>query len=315
MIFDINTIMRRLLIISSLMMILFPTFTSSQERGENTNPLCYEEVGKGVSQMCYDSSLTPIMNAPLTWRNFRKPIAEIRVHYPTCDSVGTGFLYDDCCLVTAWHVIRSATNPASIEIWFGYEDTIPPYVIGTGCTPDIWECCYTQADPNGYDIGKVYIKKKNGKCPGRSGYGKLQISAIGPQQGDGVYIIGHPWGRCKEYSHDSYATIKSNGTDPQCPQGQWSHGADTQPGSSGSPVFDDAGKVIGIHTGSDGQNPCKNCFVPTAVVYNFLTMTSCPCEPDTIPTLSEWGFVILAVLIVLSAWLVMRKRKLFGIRA
>ncbi len=226
------------------------------------------------SQICDpDTSRIPIMSAPKTWCDFRTGVAMIRVSLDGWVEIGTGFLYDDCCLVTARHVIAGAINhPERVKIWFGYEDITPPYTSGGDCNPDVWDCCDLKLNPYGYDVGVVYIKKKNGKCPGQSGYGLLPISGVGPQQGWGAHVIGHPQARCKEYSHDSYATIKSNGTVPTCGTGEWSHGADTEAGSSGSPVFDDAGKVIGIHVGADTieKIPCKNCFVPTASVYNWL---------------------------------------------
>jgi V8-like Glu-specific endopeptidase len=292
--------------------------------------------GKGSSQICGFNSQIPIMAAPQTWRNFRKPVAMIVVHYTGVDSVGTGFLYDNCCLVTAAHVIRSAPAPGNVEIWFGYEDTTPPYQSGD-CTPDVWECCSLKVNPDGYDVGVVYIKQKNGKCPGTSGYGIFQISGIGPQQGWGVHIIGHPGGRCKEYSHDDYATVISNGVDPNCDggAGEWSHGADTEGGSSGSPVIDDAGKIIGVHTAMDGNTPCKNCFVPTASVCNWLLgQKPCPCQgtqppppagwyvqdvaidievlsgpyPQT-PTMTQWGMIVLVALIIASAVYIMLRRR------
>jgi len=235
----------------------------------------------------------------------------------TDDTCGTGFLYDDCCLVTAGHVIAGVINhPEKVKVWFAYEDITEPYTKGNDCSPDTWDCCDLELNRDGYDVGVVYIKKKNGKYPGQSGYGLLPISSVGPQQGWGAYVIGHPGGRCKEYSHDSYATIISNGTDPSCSTGEWSHGADTEPISSGSPVFDDAGKVIGIHVGA-GNHPdtCKNCFVPTASVYNWLMQQKpCGCIED-VPTLTQWGLIgLMLVLLAIATWVFFWRKKVVGVR-
>jgi len=231
------------------------------------------------SQVCGTDNQIPLYSAPAAWKPRGIPVAGIDIDNDN-DIDGTGFLYHTHCLLTAYHVVAGA-NIANIRIWFAYVDTTEPYNSGN-CTADKWEACSVKVVLP-CSVAVIYIRDKSGGAPGGK-YGYVTLNPREPIVAESVWVIGHPGGRCKEYSHDDYATVKavndaacSGGTECSGSNCCSSHGADTEPASSGSPVFDSTGKVIGLHVGADGLIPCKNCFVPIARFYSNLPK-NCPCQ-------------------------------------
>jgi len=88
------------------------------------------------------------------------------------------------------------------------------------------------------------------------------------------------------------------------------HKVDTCPGNSGSPIYlvfpPYCGKAAGIHTHggcvSEGVNK------GTPITHQDLQNAIAECCPE-IPTLTQWGLIMLVVLIVFSTWVVLRRRK------
>ena len=291
-----------------------------------------EMPGKGTSQICEPNSLTPIGNVP-AWQPRGRPVARVN----TPEGMGTGFLYSDCCLLTCGHVVEGV-DAKDITVWFDFEDKTPPYLPGYNCTPDPWAVCSVTVVPP-CDIAVIHIWPREGQCPGTI-YPPVNLANRVPVPGEDVHVIGHPQGRCKEYSHDDYATVIML-NDPWChdtcgcgPIGCCvSHGADTEPGSSGSPVFDSNGDVIGVHCCRGPVSPpadtCRNCFVPIEEIWDNLVWDDCPCPtswwhvedvavdimlfstPDpAVPTLTQWGAIVLVALLISSAiFIMLRKRR------
>jgi V8-like Glu-specific endopeptidase len=281
-----------------------------------------EETPKGTAQVCGDTNMIPIMSAPAFWQAKGQPVAKLVIAKSYGTFCCTGFLYSDCCMLTCGHCVwDTATNSVisakNVRVHFGYEDRTVPYESGYGCNPDVWYACSVYvASP--CSVAVIYVDRKSqkgypGQCP-IDKYGTVTFRLTAPIPGENVHVVGHPEGRCKEYSHDDYATVKAY-PDPDCdwcwkagvpPECGASHGADTQGGSSGSPVFDDNGYVIGIHCGADGEDPCKNCFTPIIAVEPYLP-TDCTCQ--AVPALQHWGLIILVTLLVASAAFVMLRRR------
>lgn len=77
-------------------------------------------------------------------------------------------------------------------------------------------------------------------------WGKLALSGSDPALASAIYVIQHPAGEAKKISkkHCAVGAVpvdgRGSGTD-------FAHTCDTAGGSSGSPVFNDAGEVVGLH--------------------------------------------------------------------
>lgn len=182
------------------------------------------------------------------------------------DFVGTGFLIDlksllpqhesEIVFVTNAHVIsadyRGAARPADAEISFELAEPSnaqifsvaeilfysEPGVLGVKLpTLDALDLCVVRLDP-----------------PPR-GYAGLRIAESLPERGPRTraYVIGHPLARSMQVSlHDS--ALLDYDDLPRLIH----YRTPTEPGSSGSPVFDEEWKVIAVHHAGRGDAPRLN---------------------------------------------------------
>jgi len=145
--------------------------------------------------------------------------------------VGTGFLIEGGFIFTNNHVIGSASIAQYSKVEFGYDSPETPSIF--------YELDHTNfATSVIYDFTKVKVKDTHPKIK-LAHWGELQINYNPPENNDALIIIQHPQGRQKELAFsDGENTI-------------WEHRlhykVTTEPGSSGSPVFDVEWNVIALH--------------------------------------------------------------------
>jgi hypothetical protein len=79
--------------------------------------------------------------------------------------------------------------------------------------------------------------------------------------------------------------------------------------NGGTPLSAEAALAAGIQNGQVYLNIHTTAF-PGGEIRGFLVVTSSgpPTDTGSIPTLSEWGLIILAVLLAAATWFVMRRR-------
>lgn len=247
-----------------------------------------------------DNSIA-IKNAavPAAWYNIGRPVARV----DTPRECGSGFLISDDCFLTCAHVVTG--QPAdSIKLWFDYEDKTAPFENHRGCgndpdsacsAPDVWSVVSVTilSPPESLDCALIKVATKNSKKAGEV-YGKVTVNFREPVKDEKVYVIGHPEGGCKEWSSDAAAKVITV-NDPDCgPATKWfSHGADTQSGSSGSPVFSGDGCVIGKHCSGIASVP-KNCAVKMTAIRAAVEALGCAfqvCDRPVPSMPTTWGHV------------------------
>ncbi len=145
--------------------------------------------------------------------------------------LGTGFLVEGGYLFTNNHVIGSASMAQYAQVEFGYDS-----LEGTSV--------YYNLDHKDFftskklDYTRVKIKEDSHSTP-LSDWGTLPIVPSLPKQHEALTIIQHPDGRPKEFD----VSDGKNST--------WDYRlhyeVTTEPGSSGSPVFDINWNVIALH--------------------------------------------------------------------
>jgi hypothetical protein len=178
----------------------------------------------------------------------------------------TGFLFTpDGRLMTAAHCANSEAEASSMEVWFNFVNNFT----GAGtCSrpgrpnPDIFHArTLLQADCD-LDMAIHLIDDPTKGNPAKV-YGYMPLSDRAPMGAEPVWIPQHPGGVWKAIAEESAAVASSvvegynfcadpptGCTAEGTPTGAFTdfgYTADTQGGSSGSPVLDTNNQVIGVH--------------------------------------------------------------------
>lgn len=151
-------------------------------------------------------------------------------------SMGTGFLIDSNLIITNNHVLSSEQDAADATIQFGYEEIKPghpnpitnfklePKTVFLTSIADDWTVVKIKGDANGE-------------------YGSLKLQANKLSVGTYVNIIQHPGGGYKQIGlYRNVVTYVDNDIVQYL--------TDTEPGSSGSPVFNSNWEVVALHNSS-----------------------------------------------------------------
>ena len=153
--------------------------------------------------------------------------------------LGTGWLIEDGWLLTNHHVLPDALTASNSQAEFNYQTDV-------GGTP-LESRCY-ELSPEGYasdeklDYALVRIKDDAGRP--LSDWRTLPVDCEArPLRSEHVNIIQHPRGGYKQV-----AVTANQVTDVPVPSVQYT--TDTMRGSSGSPVLNDAWRVVALHHAS-----------------------------------------------------------------
>lgn len=155
-------------------------------------------------------------------------------------SFGTGFLVSPRLLMTNWHVLRTPEDATSSSVEFDYQldrfgnplpvkrfKLDPAAFFLNHQTLDFALVAVEEKSPQGMALGDF------GWCPLIKAEGKIT-------QGDPVNIIQHPRGDMKQIVIRENRLVDLLETLAH-------YEGDTEPGSSGSPVFNDQWEVIALH--------------------------------------------------------------------
>ncbi|MBF8193318.1 trypsin-like peptidase domain-containing protein, partial [Nonomuraea sp. K274] len=154
--------------------------------------------------------------------------------------IGTGFLVSPRLLLTNHHVLPDATAASSVFVEFDAQvtiDNVPDLARRFTLAPDTFFVADHDLDfalvlvspgPDGQSLGETF------------GWNRLSAQTGKLVIGEPVNIIGHPSGRLKEIS------IRENRLEARLDD-FLQYQTDTEPGNSGSPVFNDQWEVTALH--------------------------------------------------------------------
>ena len=159
-------------------------------------------------------------------------------------AIGSGFLISPRLLITNNHVISSETAARGMFAEFEYERDIggmPRQVTRFALAPEV---IFLTDDRDDLDFSVLAVGARAAGAKDLSAFGYLPLSGARNKHalGDFVNIIQHPNGRMKE------AVVRENQLVSRPKTGTVLHYvADTEPGSSGSPVFNVLWNVVALH--------------------------------------------------------------------
>lgn len=173
----------------------------------------------------------------------------------TSSELGTGFLVSPWLLMTNNHVIDSPDTASGAVAWFRYvedaDGNISPRKLAL--QP---ERCFVTSPRESLDYTVVAVAPLEDKAPGdefgtiplHGGVGKIVV-------GQNVNVIQHPSGRTRE------VCVRNNLLLEVVDETFVLYGADTEPGSSGSPVLSDTWELVALHHASEQKRNEQHQYV------------------------------------------------------
>ncbi|HZK05284.1 MAG TPA: DNA/RNA non-specific endonuclease [Actinomycetaceae bacterium] len=191
---------------------------------------------------------------------------------------GTGFLVSPRLLLTNHHVLPDTATTRKSVIEFDYQDGID----GRPLQPAVFS----------FDPYRLFVANREldfalvavaGDSEGLSGYGFCPLTAAQGTViiGECVTIVQHPRGRKKQIALRENRLI-------DIPELVVHYAADTEPGSSGSPVFNDQWEVVALHHASvpTPERAPEYTFLNEGIrisrILKFLDMVELPPEQRTL---------------------------------
>ena len=152
--------------------------------------------------------------------------------------MGTGLLTRDGYLFTSNHVIPSTAIAATARVEFNYElDTAGNVRARTVYQLEATD--FATSPPDQLDFTRVRVRDREDAPLRQWGFVEFEPEAL-PVVGEAVTIIQHPKGEDKQIALHANEVLSV-----------WNqyvfYTTDTEPGSSGSPVFNKDWRVVGIH--------------------------------------------------------------------
>ncbi|MBX9602785.1 MAG: DNA/RNA non-specific endonuclease [Bryobacteraceae bacterium] len=175
-------------------------------------------------------------------RGWQAARAVARVALRNGRPLGSGFMVSESLFLTNHHVISSARDAAQVSIefeyeldWLGNQRGATRYALDPGSF-------YLHDDEAGLDYCLVGMGPRLSGAKGLSDFGCCKLSDAGDKHalGEVANIVQHPDGRYKE------VVLRENRLVSRL-ELVLHYVADTEPGSSGSPVFNNEWEVIALH--------------------------------------------------------------------
>lgn len=177
--------------------------------------------------------------------------------------VCTGFLIGEDMLVTNEHCVADQPTCSDTKVIFGYTYN------NIGQTPGLeqYDCLSVAAVSVPLDLSVLKVSKRPGLR-----WGIVEFAAEDVLADEQLFVLQHPLGEAKQISEAGCAVFEpvSPGRSEQT---DFAHMCDTLGGSSGSPVFNVAGEVAGLHHWGrmlTGRYNASNRAVRAGVINAFL---------------------------------------------
>lgn len=212
-------------------------------------------------------------------RRAAEAVCRIKLPMDGGHAYGTGFLVGPRLLLTNNHVLASADEAAQAEAEFGYDHDLDGVVRApVQFNLDPRQLFFTSVE---LDVTLVAVTPLSEEGVPLERYGWLPLLPLSGKavEGEWVTVIQHPDGQPKQIAiHASQVVVLDPSLTRADPTRFIHYSTDTQPGSSGAPVFNDQWQVAAIHhkavrdPASDPLNPVwlANEGVRISAIFNLL---------------------------------------------
>ncbi|RVJ45888.1 serine protease [Sinorhizobium medicae] len=151
----------------------------------------------------------------------------------------TGFLIDTGELMTNNHCVNSQAACESALAIFGYQHDRG----GLLHFGEQFECAKFQEERSSVELDYAALQLRGNPA---TIWGTLSLSGTDPAPTSGIFIVQHPAGEPKKISKKG-CLVSAVPVDGRASETDFAHSCDTVGGSSGSPMFNASGDVIGLH--------------------------------------------------------------------
>ncbi|WP_417398206.1 trypsin-like serine peptidase [Gimesia chilikensis] len=204
-----------------------------------------DELGTRLLQVAEAAASQPVLVEAVFGENTLRDISILEEGLRVSRTVGrvtrgpgTGFLIAQDLLMTNNHVLPNAGIAEGEEVWFNYQRSSR----SNAMLPEKYVL-----DPDGFFYTNIELDFSVVRVKGDPGlkWGFLLLQNQNPRAGTAAIVIQHPNGKRKKISlgDNEIKEIVAGGAKLQ-------YLTDTMPGSSGSPIFDEAFNLIGLHHAS-----------------------------------------------------------------
>jgi endonuclease G, mitochondrial len=168
--------------------------------------------------------------------------AVARVSWNTGRARGSGFMVSDRLFLTNNHVIPTPEFAGQLRVEFDYELDIQENPIPASSFSFAPQTFFLTDDVRGLDFTLIAIGDRTSGARDLANFGYCPLSDASDKHaiGEVVNVVQHPNGRYKE------VVLRENRLVARAPQALH-YVADTLPGSSGSPVFNNQWQAVALH--------------------------------------------------------------------
>ncbi len=169
----------------------------------------------------------------------QRPVARLLFMEDGVPKTCTGFLLESGLLMTNHHCVSTQVMCDTAVAVFGYQHDAN----GRLDFGDQFECAQVLPDKLSFELDYAIIDLRGNP---EDKWGALAITPQDPKPDDVLFIVQHPGGEPKQISRINCAA-RAVPVDGRGNETDFTHTCDTVGGSSGSPVFDEDGNVVGLH--------------------------------------------------------------------